>query len=126
MFLGLGETSGQEPEVGDEEPRGFGCSRTLEVLGEAAAFAEPSEGSFDSPAPRQELEALDALRSLDDFDRPRSAMGECHYELIAAVNPVGKDMAQLGELDPQMLQKHDGSADILDCVLLNSYREHVT
>jgi len=49
------------------------------------------------PAPRQKLEAFDALRSLNDLNRPRSAMGERGYELIAAVNPIGKDMAQLGE-----------------------------
>ena len=83
--------------MGDEEPCGFGGSRSFEVLGEAAASAKPGEGAFDDPAPRQKLEAFDALRSLNDLNRPRSAMGERGYELIAAVNPIGKDMAQLGE-----------------------------
>jgi hypothetical protein len=33
----------------DEEPCGFGCSGSFEVLGEAAASAEPGEGAFDDP-----------------------------------------------------------------------------
>ena len=97
MFCGGGEASGQQSEMGDEEPCGFGGSRSFEVLGEAAASAKPGEGAFDDPAPRQKLEVFDALRSLNDLNRPRSAMGERGYELIAAVNPIGKDMAQLGE-----------------------------
>jgi hypothetical protein len=98
----------------DEEPCGFGCSGSFEVLGEAAASAEPGEGAFDDPAPRQKLEALDAQRSLDDPDSPWPAMGERADELIAAVNPVGKDMAQLGEPASQSLQKRYRSMAILN------------
>src|ERR1700760_2009142 len=114
MFLGLGEASGQQPEMGDEEPCDFGCGRTFEVLGEAAASTEPSEGAFDNPAPRQKLEAFDPLWSLDDLDRPRSAMGQCGDELIAAVDPVGKDMTQLREPASQPLQQGDGPMAILN------------
>ncbi len=39
----------------------------LEVLGEASEPVEPAEGSFDNPAARQDLEALCALRSPDDY-----------------------------------------------------------
>ena len=126
MFLRFGEASSQQPEMGDEEPCYFGCGRSFEVLGEAAASTEPGEGTFDDPAPRQELEALGALRSLDDFDGPRSAMGQCGDELIAAVNPVGKDMAKLGELEPQMFQQRYGSVDILDIGLVYAHGEQET
>ena len=126
MFLRVGEASSQQPEMGDEEPCYFGCGRSFEVLGEAAASTEPGEGTFDDPAPRQELEALGALRSLDDFDGPRSAMGQCGDELIAAVNPVGKDMAKLGELEPQMFQQRYGSVDILDIGLVYAHGEQET
>jgi hypothetical protein len=66
------------------------------------------------PTPRQKLEALDAQRSLDDPDSPWPAMGERADELIAAVNPVGKDMAQLGEPASQSLQKRYRSMAILN------------
>ena len=58
MYLGLCETSGQEPEMGDEEPSDFGCGRTFEILGEAAAPAEPGEGAFDDPASRSSWKPL--------------------------------------------------------------------
>ena len=83
--------------MGDEKPSDFGGGGTLEVLGEAAASAEPGKGSFDDPAPGQELEAFDAGRPLDDLDGPRPAMGERVDELFAAINAVGKDMAQPGK-----------------------------
>src|ERR1700760_2038259 len=114
MFVGLSEASGRQPEMGDKEPSDFGSGRTLEVLGEAAASAEPGEGAFDHPASRQQLEALDALWSLDDFDRPRSAMGQCGDELIAAVNPIGKDMAQLREPASHPFQQRNCSMAILN------------
>src|ERR1700736_4214461 len=114
MFCGGGETSSQKSEMGDEEPSGFGSGRSFEVFGKAAASAKPGEGAFNDPAARQKLEAFDALRSLNDLNGPRSAMGERSYELIAAVNPIGKDMAQLGEPASQPLQQRDGSVAILN------------
>lgn len=80
--------------MGNEQPSDLGGSGALEVSGEAAA-SEPREGTFDHPTPRQELEAFDLRRSLDDLDRPRATMGERIDKLRAAINPVGKDMPQL-------------------------------
>ena len=82
----------------DENPSGFGGSGSLEVFGKTPAPAAPGKGAFDDPAPRQELEAFDAMRPLDDLDRPRSAMRECVLKLVAAVDTIGKDVPQLGEL----------------------------
>src|SRR5258708_30930326 len=108
--------------MGDEEPCGLGGGRSLEVLGEATASATPGEGSFDDPSPRQKLEAFDALRSLDDLDLPRPAVGECVEQLMAAVDPIGKDMAQLGEPISQALQQRYCSMAILNVGRMNVNR----
>ena len=68
--------SGEQPEMGDEEPGGGAGDGCLEVLGEAAASSEPREGAFDHPSARQELEAFDAGWPLDDLDGPGAAMGD--------------------------------------------------
>ena len=69
----------------------------FEVLGKAPAPATPGKSAFDDPAPRQKLEAFDAMRSLDDLNRPRPAMRECFLKLVATVDTIGKDVSQLGE-----------------------------
>jgi hypothetical protein len=113
--------------VCNEQPSGFGGRRSFEVLGKTAASAKPGEGSLDDPTPREKLEAFDALWSLDDLNRPWSAMGERSYELIAAVNSIGKDMAQLGKPAPQLLQQRNGPVAILNVggVNLNGEQEAI-
>jgi hypothetical protein len=127
MFCGSCEAPGQESEVCNEQPSGFGGRRSFEVLGKTAASAKPGEGSLDDPTPREKLEAFDALWSLDDLNRPWSAMGERSYELIAAVNSIGKDMAQLGKPAPQLLQQRNGPVAILNVggVNLNGEQEAI-
>ena len=83
--------------MSDEYPSGFGCSGSFEVFGEATAPAAPGKSAFDNPAPRQKLEAFDAMRSLDDLNRPWPAIRECFLKLVAAVDAIGKDVSQLGE-----------------------------
>ena len=41
-------------------------------------------------------------------------MGECVNELLSAINPVGKDMLQLGKAVSQALQQGDCTMDILN------------
>ncbi len=100
--------------MGDEEPRHFSGRGSFKVSGEAATATEPCEGSFDYPAPRQKLEAFDPVRSLNDFDRPRTTMGERAGKLRATINPVSKDVAQLGKAMPYALQQGDRTVDILN------------
>jgi hypothetical protein len=100
--------------VGNEQPSGLGGRGALEVSGEAAASAEPGKGAFDNPAPWQELEAFDPERALDDLDCPRAAMGECINELLSPIDPVSKDMSQLGEAVSQSLQQRDCTMDVLN------------
>src|SRR5688572_13633331 len=66
-----------------------------------------------NPSAWQELEAFDAHGALDDLDRPRPAMREGPDQLIAAVDAVGKDVAELGELGSQALQERDGAVHVL-------------
>src|SRR4029077_4005416 len=109
--------------MSDEEPSGGAGCGSLEVLGESTTPAEPSKCTFDHPSPWQELEAFDASWALDDLDRPGPAMGERPTQLIAAVDAIGKDMAQLGELGTQMLQQRDGTVDILHIGRVNAHGE---
>ncbi|GMP02505.1 hypothetical protein TM239_31890 [Bradyrhizobium sp. TM239] len=59
--------------MGGKQPGELGGGRAFEVFRKAPASAEPSKAKLDDPAPGQELEAFDAVRSFDDLDRPRSA-----------------------------------------------------
>jgi hypothetical protein len=89
--------------MGYQDPSGFGGCGSLEVFGEATASAAPGKSAFDDPAARQELEAFDAMRSLDDLDLPWPTMRECALKLVAAVDAIGKDVLQLGESTAQPL-----------------------
>src|SRR5207247_7104095 len=76
------KAAGEEPQVGQEDPRGGAGDGGLEVLGEASAATEPSQAALDHPSPGQQLEAFDAGRALNDFDRPGSAIGNGVAQLI--------------------------------------------
>ena len=109
--------------MGNEEPCGLGCRLCLEVLGEAAASSGPCKSPLDGPSARQELEALDAVRPLDDVDGPRSAMREGADLLWTAIDAVGEDMPQLGKAPAQLLQQRDCTVDILHIGRMNMNRE---
>src|SRR3546814_3177500 len=94
MISSVGEPTGEESEGGEEEPGGCCGYGGLEVLGEATASAEPGEGAFDDPSSGQQLEAFDALWALDDFDRPRPAVGQGLEQLLATLDAVGEEKAQ--------------------------------
>jgi hypothetical protein len=54
--------------------------RALEVLGEAAAAAEPGEGALDEPATREDDEARGALGMSDDLERPSTELRHSHRQ----------------------------------------------
>src|SRR5215469_17699806 len=120
---GLCKPANEKPEMGDEEPGGCAGDGSFKVFGQAAAAAEPREGALDHPSSRQQLEAFDAGRALDDLDGPSPAMRERLDQLIATINAIGEDVVQLGEFDPQALQQRDGAVDILDIGLMNAHGE---
>jgi hypothetical protein len=55
--------------VGDEDPSDGALQGGLEVLCEAAASAEPAEGSFHHPPAGQEDKALGGVGPFDDLNR---------------------------------------------------------
>ena len=75
--------------MGEEKPCGCGGDGGLEVLGEASASSEPGKGALDDPSAGQELEALDARRPLDDFDRPWAAIVD-GVRAIASLGRCGR------------------------------------
>ena len=114
IFSGSRETSGENADTGDKEPSlsAFDCS--FEVFGEATIASEPSKGAFDDPALGLGLEVPDPLGSGDDLDPPPAELCRSLAKLIAAVDPIAEDVAQLRECGPQRTQQgHRLSADAL-------------
>src|SRR3954454_6470532 len=96
------ETAGEEAQIGEVDPGGFAGDCCLKVFCEAAAAAKPGEAALHHPAPRQELEAFDTGGPLDNLDCPRPAIGNSVAQLLAAIDPVGKDMAQVRKAAAQV------------------------
>ena len=105
--------------MGHKEPSSFGSGRPLEVFGETAASAEPGKCAFDNPATGQKLEAFDTLGPLNNLDGPRTTVGERLEKLFTAVDPVGKDVAQLGKLHSYLLQQRHRAMAVLDVGRMN-------
>src|SRR5215471_8797025 len=97
IFSSPCETSREHANAREHDPRLGASDCHLEVLGEATAAVEPSEGSFDHPPLRLCPEGADALRSCDDLDGPLAEVGDRVEQLVAAVDTVSKDMPQFGE-----------------------------
>src|SRR5215203_6900465 len=94
------QAAGEEAKIGEVDPGGAALDGRLEVFGEASAAAEPGETALDHPTPGQQLKAFDASRPLDDFDRPRAAIGDGILQLGAAIDAIGEDVLQLGKAAP--------------------------
>src|SRR5260370_32338984 len=117
------KAAGEEPQIGQEDPRGGAGDGGLEVLGETSAATEPSQAALHHPPPGQELEAFDAGRAVNAFDRPRAAIGDGVEQLVAAIDAVGEDMAQLGEGLPQRAQQGNRTMRILDAGFVHAHGE---
>lgn len=67
----------------------------LKVFGDAAVAVEPSEGSFDHPAARQDTRA-GTIGPFDDLDSPPAVSGQCRGQLIAGIPPSAKTWSNRG------------------------------
>jgi hypothetical protein len=67
----------------------------LKVFGEAAVAVEPSEGSFDHPAARQDTRA-GTIGPFDDLNSPPAVSGQCRGQLIAGIAVIGKTWRNQG------------------------------
>jgi hypothetical protein len=79
--------------VGDEDPSNGALDAGFEVFCEPPASAEPSEGLFDHPSARQQLEALDCVGSLDDLEGPLTERSHGVAQFIASIGAIGEDVA---------------------------------
>ena len=82
--------------MGNKEPCDLCGGRAFVIFGQTAASSKPGEGSLDDPSAGEKLEPFDALRSFDNLNRPRTAMRDRVHELVAPIDPVGKNMAHTG------------------------------
>src|ERR1700747_2445810 len=98
----IAQGSSQSPDEelyrGDVNPRLGARNRRLEILCQAAIPIEPSQGSFDDPAARQQYKAGSVSGAFDDLDGPLAKFGECLTQVGAIVDAVGEQVAQPGTL----------------------------
>lgn len=96
-----------------EKGQCVGCE-VLKVLCQAPASIEPGERPFDHPSPRQHLEALRVVRSLDDVDgKLRHHLCDSLAELCALIACVGKQLDQEWILPEQTGQHENPAVPIL-------------
>src|SRR5665213_43926 len=81
-------------DVCDEDPCDSALDGCFEVLGQPSAAIEPSKGTLDHPAARQNLEAFGGIATSDDLDGPAAELGERVLEFFSGVTAIGEDMAQ--------------------------------
>ena len=86
----------EQADVGEHEPCGGTGDCCLEVLGEAAASAEPGEGPLDNPSAGQEFKSFCGIGALYDLDRPFPDLLEASLQLGPGIATIGEDMPQRG------------------------------
>ena len=102
-----------------DERHGVACE-ILEVLAEAAAAAEPSQGTFDDPTSGDHLEAMGLVRPLDDLDRKlRQDAHQRPPELRPLVAAVGEQLAQEREQAEQGRQDQHAAVAVLNVRRMN-------
>jgi hypothetical protein len=91
---------------------------TLEVTGEAAIAADPSEGAFNDPSLGQDDEAMQ-LGALDDPELPRAGLGDDGSHLRSLVATVGEDALDEGEQTTGSTQQFESAVAILHVGRMN-------
>ena len=101
-------------DVREEDPGDGAGDRGLEILGEAAAAAEPGEGTLDDPASGQHFEPLGAIGALDDLDCPAAGLRQFQPQLVAGIAAIGEDVAQPGTQMPDRGEDAHRTIAVLD------------
>src|SRR6266542_3060256 len=114
VFSGSRESAREDAYAGDQNPGLSAGDGRLEVLCQAATASEPGEGALDHPALWLGFERSDALGAGHDFDRPFAQVGKRSEQFWATIDPVGEDVAQLGEPLPERSQQRDSTMIVLD------------
>ena len=84
----------QQADVGEQEPCGSTGDCCFEILGEAAAPAEPGEGSLDDPSAGQEFKSFRGVGAFYDLDVPFPDLFEASLQFRACIAAIGEDMLQ--------------------------------
>src|SRR4051795_214963 len=108
------ESTGEEPDAGNHDPRLGTFDGCFKVLGQAAIASEPGKRPFDHPASGLRLEGADALGSGDDLDRPRAELSNGIEQFVAAIDAVGEDVPQLRERAADRFEQRHGTMVVLD------------
>lgn len=87
---------------------------TLEVFGETAAAADPSQGALDNPAFGKNDEAM-LLVAFDDLQRPGSGFGDRFGRFRTLISGIGEDAFDEGEQAARAaIEDQAGAIAILD------------
>src|SRR6476660_2730717 len=94
-YIAYGSSHSADKELyrGAVNPRRGARNRRLEILCQAAVSIEPSQGSFDDPAPRQQLKASSGIGAFDNLDGPLAEFDEGITQVGAVVDTVCEEMA---------------------------------
>src|SRR5918992_5881492 len=114
VISGPCESPGEELDAGDHDPgfcTGDGC---FEVFCKTPVTTDPGEGALNHPTFGLRLEGSDGLGSGDDFDRPLAQAGESIKQLWSSIDPIGEDVAQLGEPSPDRPQQRHCAVIVLN------------
>ena len=104
----------EELDRSDEQPGCGGGDGLFKVLGKAAVAVQPSEGSLDNPAARENHEALCGIGALDDLDGPFADLAQRFPELVSGIAGIGKDMTQPREAFDDFGQHQWRAVAVLD------------
>lgn len=98
-----------ESQEGQGYPR-----KVLEVLGEAAAAPQPSEGALDDPALGQHLEPLGGVGAFDDFQVPRPEFPHRRRRGRSLIAAIGEDPLDERKQATDLLQHWQRTVAVLD------------
>jgi hypothetical protein len=106
--------SDQQLHRGDVDPRFGTRNRRLEIPCQAAVSIEPSEGPFDDPSTRQQLEARRVSRAFDDLDGPVAELGKGVPQIGAVIDAIGEEVARPRKQLVDRLDDQNSTIAILD------------
>ena len=85
--------------------------------------AQPSQRSFNHPAPRQDLKGVRLDRSLDNLQAPAAKRFESRRQFGTSIGLIGKNMAQLRKRAAHRGQHHRRAVTVLDMGAMNLHRD---
>lgn len=97
----------------------------LEVAGEAAVAADPSDGALDDPALGQHDEFV-FVTATDDLDLPSAGAGDGGRHLRPLIACVADDALDEGEQSARLPQQRLGAVAVLHVGGMHDHREQQT